>query len=420
MRVLLITPDFPPILKSSARLFYELAEDLSRAGHRVRVMTRIPDAYVASQTKGKGFRLFHRENTNNIKVWRLKGLPLPRRIPLARALEQWWMSFTFTLAGLVLPRQDAVIVYSPPLPLTVTGYMLSRWWRCPLVINIQDLYPQTAIDLGLLRNRLLIGIAHKVEQLAYRKADAITVHSEGNREYVVQHGAPAERVHVVYNWVDLNEALRGPQSNPWRQRHGLNGVFLVSFGGTMGFAQGLEEIVQAAERLRQYSDIAFVLAGDGVLRPFLKRTVQEKNLTNVHILSPQPSQSYLELLEASDVCLVTLHKDLKTPVVPGKLQSIMAAGRAVLCSTDAASDAKRIVDQAGCGAFVPAGHPEEMAEAVRAFYNDKKKTHDMGMRGRQYAERNFNRTTCVLVYTSLLSTFQERKGRRKAERKEEA
>jgi colanic acid biosynthesis glycosyl transferase WcaI len=404
MKVLLVCPDFPPVLNSAARLFYELAEDLSRQGHEVTVLTRIPERYLAGQERHGRTRFVIREEIGGIQVVRLKNLPAPRRLPAARALEQLWMALTFYLAGAGLPRHDAVIIYSPPLPLGLAGYGLARQWRGVTVINVQDLYPQTAIDLGLLRGKALIGLAERLERFLYQGADALAVHSEGNRAHVVSKGAPPGRVHVIPNWIDLETVKPGPRYNGWRHSQDLDeAAFVVSFAGTMGFAQGIEEVVQAADRLRQVPEVTFVLAGDGVFKRQLQEQAEGMGLRNMRLLPPQPADAYIKLLQASDACLVTLHKDLKTPVIPGKLQSVMAAGRPVILCANPASDARRMVEDAGCGLFVPAGDADGMAAAVLSLYRQRNVAEEMGQRGRRYAEREFDRQRCTQAYASLLA-----------------
>ncbi len=409
MKVLFITPDFPPVLNSASRLFFELAEDLSHSGHRVTVLTRIPPQFSSAQGKRLRPRLVLQETLGDIQVNRVRDLPVPRRLPLARASEQFCLALTLLIVGLGLPRQDAAIVYSPPLPLGLTGYLLAQWWRGVVIINLQDLYPQTAVDLGLLRNPVLVRLAQTLERFLYRKADAITVHSEGNRDYVLGKGASSSNAHVVPNWVDMESIRPGPRQNDWRRAHGLEKAFIVSFAGTMGFAQGLDDVVRLAERLRQNREIVFVLAGDGVFRDSLQRDALEKELETIRFLPPQSGEAYLQLLQGSDVCLVALRRDLKTPVVPGKLQSIMAAGRPAICWANAASDVRRIVEEAGCGFFVPDGDLAGLEESLLTLYNRRELGESMGQRGRRYAERHFDRKRCTQIYASLLKELKATK-----------
>jgi colanic acid biosynthesis glycosyl transferase WcaI len=194
-----------------------------------------------------------------------------------------------------------------------------------------------------------------------------------------------------------------------REENALGRMFVVSFAGTMGFAQGLEAVIEAAKALRENEDIVFVLAGDGVLRQALEEMVSSTGLQNVLFLPTLPEDEYIQLLQASDACLVTLHKDLATPVVPGKLQSIMAVGRAAICWANPASDARKIIEEAGCGYFVPAGEAGGLASAVMALFDDRALAERMGEGGRRYAEAHFDQAESTGRYADLVTAGPARR-----------
>jgi len=286
----------------------------------------------------------------------------------------------------------------------VTGLKLVRRWRGISIINIQDLYPQAVIDLGLLKSHLLISLARWMEQWVYRNADLIIVHSEGNREYIIKHGADEKKVHVIPNWVDLDKYKPAPLENSFRKLFGLESSFVVSYSGVMGFAQGVEDILKAASILeKMIQNFSLILAGSGVELLRLKKISQELNLKSVRFLPHLPEQEYIELLQASDVCLVTLNKNLRTPVVPGKLQCIMAVGRPAVCSTPPESDAKRILEESGAGIWIDAGNYKDLAKAIFELYSNPNLREEMGRKGRLYAEMQFNKTKCIDMYVQLLT-----------------
>ena len=399
MKILLICPDFPPVLNSASRLFAELGESLCELGHEVTVLTRY-----GGRRKGSP-KLRSKDLHGKVYVTRTRVLPVPNRIPLMRALEHVWMAISFLFAGLLLPRHDAVIVYSPPLPLGLTGWILARRWRGTLILNVQDLYPRTAIDLGLLRNKHLIRFSETLERFLYRKADDVTVHSDGNREHIIRTGVPIEKAHTIPNWVDLQLYQPGPRDNNWRSLNGLDNRFVVSFAGTMGFAQGVNNIIEAADLLKDRSEIVFVLAGDGVQHDTAQQASKTRKLPNLQFLPPQQGNAYLELLQASDICLVVLHKDLKTPVVPGKIQIIMASGRPVICVANPASDARHIIEESQCGYFVTAGDIDDLVNSILRLYNDREVADKLGKNGRRYSEIHFDRNQCTGAYDTILASL---------------
>jgi len=237
MRILLLTIRYPPSMSSAARLFNELAETLHTEGHQVTVLTTMPERYLAEKEAHER-QLFPKEEVSNgINVCRLLPLSLPKHLPVCRAAEHLFAAVQYLIKARRFPRQDVVIVYSPPLPLAVSGILLARRWRGHAIINIQDLYPQSVVDLGLLKNRFLIALARWMERWVYRHADAVTVHSDGNRAYIAEHDGTWGKVHVVPNWIDLGKYKPGPRVNSFRSSYRLDDAFMISYAGIMGFAQ---------------------------------------------------------------------------------------------------------------------------------------------------------------------------------------
>jgi len=399
-RVLILTISYPPVLNSAARLFSELAEGLRERGFYVTVITTEPQRYVANNEKA----VPKMEKLNGVEVFRLSAIPFPKHIPLFRGLEHFFVAFQYWFKGKFLTPYDVVVIYSPPLPLALAGIKLARKWKGKAIVNIQDLYPQTAIDLGLLKNRFLISLSRRMELWVYQNADFISVHSEGNREYVVACGANEEKVFVIPNWIDLEKYKPGPLKNSFRKKYRLENSFLVSYAGVMGFAQGVDDILKAAAILeKKIPFFSLILAGDGVKLGRLKKLSKELDLKRVYFLPHLPEEEYIHLLQASDICLVTLNKNLLTPVVPGKLQCIMAVGRPAICSTPPTSDAKRILENSEAGIWVNAGDYKALAEAILKLYRQPELRYKMGEKARLYAEEHFNREGCISQYIDLIN-----------------
>ena len=400
MKILLLVITYPPVLNSAARLFSELAEGLAARGHQVTVLTTYPERYLAK----KGSQVIPKREKNKVEVHRLRNLRLPKQVPLLRGLEHILYGLQYHMKGRRLGHHDVVIAYSPPLPFGATAVLLARRWKGRAIVNVQDLYPRSAVDLGLLKNRALIRFGEWLERWVYQHAHGITVHSEGNRAHVVAHGGSPERTWVVPNWIDLDKYRPGLKENGFRRKYAPGASFVVSYAGVMGFAQGVGDILRAAAIVaRETSDVIFLLAGEGVMLPKLKAMAADLNLENVQFLPHLPEDDYIALLQASDVCLVTLHKELKTPVVPGKLPCIMGVGRPAICSTPPQSDARLIVEEAKCGLWVPAGSPEALAEAILTLNADPERADEMGNNGRRYAEQHFDREKCISRYEEIIA-----------------
>ncbi len=395
MNLLLVCAFFPPEVGSAAHLFFELGQALKARGHRVTVLTGLPRYHVIGDHKQYRRKPVVVETYQGLQVYRVINLNIPWNVPLLRGLDQFFSAFSFGVTGLFLPPFDLAMVYSPPLPLALSTYFLSRLRGKPCVLNVQDLFPQSAIDLGVLRHPGLIKVFRGMESFLYRHFSRMVVHSEGNRGYVISRGAAPDRVTAIHNWVDTDALKPGDKANHIRASLGLQDRYVVSFAGIMGYSQDLEPVIRAAALLADHPKIALLLVGDGVEKPGLEKMAADLKLTNVTFLPMQPKEEYLNVLHASDLCLVTLRKEVKTPVVPSKILSIMAAGRPVLASLPLDGDAPRLISEAQAGVCLPPGEPELLAQAILEFSQDEARGDQMGASGRQYAVEHLSLQSCV-------------------------
>lgn len=402
MNISLIAPNYPPEIGGAAHLIYELALSLKGLGHNVTVLTGFPHYNIKTLPARykKGLRL--NEEIDGVPVHRVRIPSFPRTSRILRGIEHFVIGLWLSGAAISVQQTDVAMTFSPPLPLPWMLCTLSRLRGMPVVVNIQDLFPREAVELGMLTNRLLIKMFEAIERKTYRLAAGVTVHSPGNKEHVVQHGGSSGTVQIIHNWVDLEYIRPGERDNGFRLQHELGDEFIVSYAGTMGWAQDMETIIDSAARLRDHRDIMFLLVGDGVEKEKAMAKSRELGLENILWLPMQPWSIYPEILAASDVSLINLHPDLRTPVVPSKLLSIMAAGRPVAASLPVESDARSIVAQAACGRCVNAGDGEALADAIQELARDRAASSEMGKRGRTYAEEHFSRKVCTKQVEAIL------------------
>jgi glycosyltransferase involved in cell wall biosynthesis len=411
VHVLILTAYFPPEVGGASHLYFELAETLARRGHDVCVVTGFPRYNVDKLPERYASKLVTRERISGFRLIRLWVPPIPRENLLLRGLEHWLVPATLLVGGLGAGPYDVVLTISPPLPFGLAAYGLSRLRRAPFVFNVQDLFPEEVVQLGLMRNRALILVFEAIERFIYRRADCVTVHSPGNQEHIVAHGGRQDRTEVVYNWVDVERIQPSPRENAFRRTHGLTDRFVVSYAGTMGLAQDMTVIVEAAHRLRHHEDIVFLMVGDGPDKADARSQAARLDLDNMVFLPTQPWSVYPDVLAASDVSLINLHANLTTPVVPSKLMSIMAAGRPVIASVPSSSDAFRIVSKAACGLCTDAGDADGLAAAALELYRNPNRVSEMGRRGRHYAEDHFSRESCVSRYEEIFRRIYDRERR---------
>jgi glycosyltransferase involved in cell wall biosynthesis len=401
MRVLLLTDAFPPEVRSSSHLMSELAEDLARRGHSVAVVTCAPRYNLAPGDAGRAWSA--REKMSGVEVVRVPAPAIHHVSHWRRGLGQLLLPVAFYRAARRLARPDVILAYSPPLTLGVAAHWLAGRRGSAFVLNLQDLFPQNAIDLGALRHPLLIAFFRWLERYVYARAAAISVHSPGNAAWLRARGVAADKLHVIPNWVDLEPFAREEGGRRFRRELGLGDRFVVLFAGVVGYAQDMEMIVEAVARLAGEPQVVFLLVGDGSERAGVGRRVRELGLNNVRLLPFVSREDYPALVAASNVGLVTLKKTMKTPVVPSKLATYMAAARPAIASLNPESDACALIREADCGLLVPPGDAEALAVAVRRLLEHPQQAADLGARGRDFARAHLARPVCTAQYESLLA-----------------
>lgn len=403
MNILILISSFPPDINSAADLYYELSEDLKNNNHKVVILTEFPDKmYGASISKKHKGKVFLKENINGIDVFRISKLLWLSKVPMGKALRYLLTCFFFVIIGINLKKQDVVLVYSPPLNIGFAGYLIAKIKKVPFVFNMQDIHPKVLIDLKFLSNTFIINLLLKMECLIYENAKKIIVYSVGNLEYLIKKGVAKNKIAVIPNWVDTELVSPSEKMNDIRKIHMLGNKFVVTYAGTIGKAQNLEAVIESAEMLKEQKDIIFLLVGAGDTKSLLQQKVIENNVSNVMFLPLQPKEQYINILRASDVCLLPLSKDTPTQTVPGKLPQLMACGRPIIACVSSNGDAKKIIENVGCGYCVEPGDSNGLALSVLKLYSDRSLGKKMGENGRVGAVKEYSRSVCTKKYEEVL------------------
>ncbi len=403
MKIYLVSITYPPEIGGAAHLIRGLAESLQQMGHEITVLTVYPTYNLKEipYQYRQGFLMT--EVQEKITIKRIRTPKFSRANKVLRGLEHFIFGIFLSGLALFMPKADAVTVFSPPLPLPWLMELVGKIKGMKVIVNIQDLFPLEAVELGMLSDPTLIHLFEGIERQVYRRADAVTVHSPGNKYHVLARGAPDERVHVVYNWVDVDLIHPISKINDFSKQYGLVDRFVVSYAGTMGWAQDMGTIIACADRLRDREEIVFVLVGDGVEKEKAQTKSSQLGLKNILWLPMQPLTVYPDILASSDISLINLHPELHTPVVPSKLLSIMAAGRTVVASLPKESDARLIIDDAGCGIYVDAGDDALLSEAICRLESDRSLMAEMGKKGRAYIETHFSQSGCTKELEQIIT-----------------
>ena len=391
----------------------ELAQELHHRGHQVTVMTTWPEYNLDQAQDKKNFDEIEVED--GITVIRVKTLPHHNVNYVVRGLAQLLMPVQFLLKlRRHRIRPEAVVVYSPPLPLALVGSWLRRQGVRNL-LNVQDLFPQNAIDLGILSSPMQIKFFQALERYAYRTADVVTVHSEGNRKMLLKQNPDiASHLRILHNWVDVehhtvdeHDPAHPGASRPavdFREKWGIRQKHVAVFAGVMGPSQYLELVLAIAERMQDQTGLLFLLVGDGKEKENLQQLARDKKLSNVQFEGFISRDTYPDLLNACTIGLVCLSPQNQTPVVPGKILGHMAAGLPVVAFLHTASDGHALIAEAGCGVSANSADLDACVQVLKELIARSDDAFEqVGQAGKRYAIEHFSKQVCVSQLETMLS-----------------
>lgn len=402
MRIIFMAQCYAPEDVSAAVLITDLATDLARSGHLVTVVTGAPNYPHGRVFEGYRNPIYAMETLDGVRVIRTWSYISPSKKYWPRLFHYGTYSVTSFYGGLFAGRPDVIVSYSPPLPLGLSAWFLSRIFRVPWVLQLEDLYPDAAIAAGVMTNPKVIKFFLGMENFLYRNSQHISVISKKFRQTLLTKGIPNSKIEIIPIWADPDEVLPMQKKNSFRRLHGLEDKFVVMYAGNIGLTSCLEDVLHAAEILRGQQDIQFVIVGEGVRKEALMEEMQTKQLTNMLFLPFQPREDFPEMLAAADISLVTLNAGAALSSMPSKIFNIMASARPILAVTPPGSEIKQIVDEAGCGWNVPPGSPGRLAETILQLINQEATLVQKGKNGRACLEKNYSRNHCVEKYERML------------------
>lgn len=396
MKILLLTDAYPPEIRSASHLMQELAQDLHGRGHEVSVATCYPQYNLTKEAAGKSFPEVADEG--GVRVIRIRTLPHHKVHFILRGISQVTLPWFFNrkIRKHVRGGLDAVIVYSPPLTLAQSAAWVKRRYGARFVLNVQDIFPQNAVDLGALKAGPALSYFEAVESSAYRAADAIAVHSNGNRDFLIgRKGVPLDRITDVPNWIDTGDYLGRARTGRFRKAWGIDGKVVFIFPGILGPSQNLDAILRAAAQLKDLRDLVLLFVGDGTERPRLEKLKEELGLDNVMFKPLVSKEDYPDLVKDSDVGMVSLSCKNTTPVVPSKLLSYMAASIPVVAFLNKESDGHEIIREGKCGLTCISDDDSRIAQAIRRMHGDRGRYGEYGERGLAYVSAHFSKKACI-------------------------
>ena len=372
----------------------DLVRGLKERGHRVTVLTGKPNYPLGFFFPGYGFLRPVREEYGGAEVLRV---PLVSRgTGREGRLVINYLSFAL-FAGVLGPfvcrgRYDLIFVFEPsPITVGLPALVLKKVKKIPLMLWVQDLWPETLSTTGVVRSKRILEGVEWLVRFIYRGCDLVLVQSRAFVEPVKAQKVASEKVLYFPNWAEaLYKPVRLEDNAP--ERSEVPSGFKVMYAGNIGAGQSFETVLAAAQRLRSYPAINWVLLGDGRRRKWVEGRVRRLGLENqVHLLGSRPLESMPRYSSLADALLVSLRRELIFSLtIPTKIQSYLASGRPVIASLD--GEGARVIEEAGAGFTVPAENAEALAEAVLRLYEMSPEEREaMGRQGRTYFEEHFER-----------------------------
>lgn len=398
MRIVLFTQYYYP---EPVAIPHELAKGLVRRGHSVVSFTGFPNYPHGKVYDDYKQKLWQTDEIDGVKVIRLPVYPDHSFSTIKRFTCFLSLAITSSLFGPIFSGPVDIIFVFHTLTLGFPALLLSLFRNCPVVLNLQDMYPESLTTVKMSEKSLMYRCVNRVANFMYEKSTAISVLSPGFKKSLIMKGVHGRKIHIIYNWADGEVYLPSVRDEQLAYEWGMKGRFNVVFAGNMGPPQGLHNVIEAARILSDISGIQFVFIGDGIDKESLVKAVRSYNLKNVCFIPRQPVSKMPGFYALADALLVHLiDEPLFEITIPGKTQAYMACGRPVLMSAN--GDAANLVLEAGAGLIARPSDPLDLANTVREFYKmplEQRAT--MGANGRKYFLENFTIGRSLDKYEAL-------------------
>ena len=387
----------------------EFVKELQRHGFEVEVVTGFPNYPGGKVFEGYRVRPIARDRMNGTDVTRLAMYPSHDRSAMRRMLTYLSFMLTSFLYLVFVARRSALVyVYYPSLTAGLSAVAAKLFRRTPVVIDIQDMWPDSLGSSGIMRSRLMLGLVHRACNLLYRACDHIVVLSPGFKALLMERGVPSDKISVIYNWA---EETPRPTDQALAEGFDPSDDFRVLFAGNMGTAQKLDVVIDAAARLQlDQVGCSFYLMGEGVERDRLAARAKDMGLANVRFLPRVPLSEVQRFLVGADALLVHLTDDpLFRITIPSKTQAYLYAGRPILMGVG--GDAADLVTKANAGLVFASGDAPELAESVRSLIAaGPRKRAEMGRSGHDFYMSYLRSELGIAAIVDVMDRFRRRNG----------
>jgi glycosyltransferase involved in cell wall biosynthesis len=400
MNILLIHQMFYSPNDAGGTRHYELGRHLVKAGHKFTIVAS-DVTYFSGKPNVQRRRLVTEEQVSGLRVLRAYTYASMHKSFSWRVVSFLSFMVTSIWAGLRAGPLDLVIGTTPPIFQAVSAWVVALMRRRPFLLEVRDLWPEFAIEMGVLKSATLIRLSRWLERFLYARATHILVNSPAYRDYMIRKGIAPQKVTLVCNGVDPDMFDPAGNGERIREEWKLDNHFVVTYAGALGAANDIPTILRAAERLRENARIRFVLVGDGKERRNLEQLAGKFCLPNVLFTGSRPKSEMRDILAASDACLATLlNIPMFATTYPNKVFDYMAAGRPTILGIDGVI--REVLEKAEGGIFVHPGDDAALADAVQSLSADRDRAKRMGAAARAYVSEHFNRHRQAVGFVDLV------------------
>lgn len=412
MNILLIHQYFLEEDDSGGSRFNEMTKVWTDAGCEVTVlagMMHYGGDKKREEYKGR-FTFFRKQGT--VSVWRCYVSELYNSNFLGRMWGYFSFVFSSVYAGLFKLKGDfdMIIVTSPPLFVGITAYVLSRIKRIPFIFEVRDLWPESAIDTGVLKSNLLIRMAYKFEKFIYQKASLINVLTPAFRKKLHEEKhVPADKVIFIPNAADFSlsdDLLHSFDIKAFRQEKGIDDKFVITYVGAHGVANHLDQILETAQLLED-THVHFLLIGQGMEKPRLKQKAEMLNCKNVSFVDPVPKKEVFKYILASEMGTSVLKKvDTFKTIYSNKTFDYMSCKKPILMAIDGVS--RELLEEANAGIFVEPENAQDFSSKIRLYLENIDLIKEQGENGYNYAKKYFDRTVLAREYLKEMNNIRSK------------
>jgi len=403
MKILMVVAYFIPEIGSAAHVYFDLAKSFIKMGHEVDIITSYPRKFnLDKKDLDKEWPL--EEIIEKVKIHRFKHRAKRDSI-ISRGLEHFLLPrYYYRLYREFNKKFDICLIYIPPLPLYYFARKIKRHNGTLSVLNYQDFHPQELTDVGVMKNKLMIKIMKHIELESYKNADYMVVLSKGGKNYIVNKKGDKNKIRHIYNGVLISDFDKYLIKKDFKKKEKIENKFLISYAGILSPFQGIDKILDVAKKLSNYKKIIFYIVGDGMTKNHLEHRINKEKILNVKLLPLQPRDEYFNIINSSDISIVSLDSRMKAPCLPGKLLNLLGMQQPIIATVPPDSETAYVVKKAECGVVVESDKIDEISIAITKLIENSGLRRKMGLNGRHFLEENMNLDKNAETYINL---FQE-------------